>query len=132
MLGSLDCHSAEKLVIDAESIASAMRLMRGIEGSADTLATGMFAQVGLSGDFLKLKETRALFRKEQHIPSAVIDRGGRGSEATTDSFARARERVDELVSAYQAPELSAELLREFEEVMGRASVDGSVQGVARR
>ena len=121
MLGSLDCHSAEKLVIDVESIASAMRLVRGIEADSDTLATGMFAQVGLSGEFLKLKETRALFRKEQHIPSTVIDRGGRGGEAASDAFVRARARVEELVAGYRAPELSAEMVREFEEVVERAS-----------
>jgi len=32
----------------------------------------MFAQVGLQGDFLKLKETRALFRREQHFPPALL------------------------------------------------------------
>jgi trimethylamine:corrinoid methyltransferase-like protein len=121
MLGSLDCHSAEKLVIDAESIASAMRLVRGIEADSDTLATGMFAQVGLSGEFLKLKETRTLFRKEQHIPSTVIDRGGQGGEAASDAFVRARARVEELVVGYRAPELSTEMVREFEEVVERAS-----------
>jgi trimethylamine--corrinoid protein Co-methyltransferase len=64
MLESLACHSIEKLVIDAESIASAYRLLRGIEMRGETLATAMFAQTGLSGEFLKLKETRALFRRE--------------------------------------------------------------------
>ncbi len=119
MLGSLDCHSAEKLVIDAESIASALRLVRGIEADGDSLATGMFAQVGLSGEFLKLKETRTLFRKEQHIPSAVIDRSGRSSEAATDSFARARTRVGVLVGQYEAPELDGTQLREFHEIVVR-------------
>jgi trimethylamine--corrinoid protein Co-methyltransferase len=105
MIESLACHSVEKLVIDAESIASAQRLARGIEVRGDdvvggaSLATGMFAQTGLSGEFLKLKETRALFRQEQYLPSAVIDRSARGSEAASDIFTRARSRVDELVSA---------------------------------
>ena len=71
MLESLACFSVEKLVIDAESIASAQRLVRGIEvrGEVGALATAMFAQTGLSGEFLKLKETRALFRQEQYLPS---------------------------------------------------------------
>jgi trimethylamine---corrinoid protein Co-methyltransferase len=133
MLESLACHSAEKFVLDAESIASAMRLVRGIEAGADTLATGMFAEIGLSGEFLKLKETRALFRKEQHIPSAVIDRGGRGIEAPRDAFARARGRVDELVSQYEAPMISEEMLRESDRVVERASIaSGSVQTLVRR
>jgi len=116
MLESLACHSVEKLVMDAESIASAYRLLRGIEAPADTLATGMFAQTGLSGEFLKLRETRAMFRQEQHIPSAVIDRG---TEASRDAFARARDRVDELVGAYEAPVISEDVLREFEGILER-------------
>ncbi len=106
MLESLACFSVEKLVMDAESIASAYRLVRGIEIGGETLATAMFAQTGLSGEFLKLKETRALFRREQHLPSSVIDRSARASEPPSDAFARARARVDELVSTYQKPSLS--------------------------
>jgi trimethylamine---corrinoid protein Co-methyltransferase len=106
MLESLACHSVEKLVIDAESIASAYRLVRrGVETrESETLATAMFAQTGLSGEFLKLKETRAHFRQEQHLPSPVIDRSARGSEPATDVFTRARTRVDELVYRKPVPE----------------------------
>ena len=116
MIESLACHSVEKLVMDAESIASAYRLVSGIETPSDTLATGMFAQIGLSGEFLKLKETRAKFRTEQHIPSAVIDRG---VEASRDAFVRARERVDALVGEYEAPSIPEDLLREFEGIVER-------------
>ena len=122
MIESLACHSVEKLVIDAESIASAYRLLRGVEVSDDlgqTLATGMFTQTGLSGEFLKLRETRALFRKEQSLPSPVIDRSARGSEPPTDIFTRARARVDELVSAYQKPFLGEGVLQAFEKIMER-------------
>jgi trimethylamine--corrinoid protein Co-methyltransferase len=129
MLESLACFSVEKLVIDAESIASAQRLVRGIEvRSADvrgddvrgeTLATAMFAQTGLSGEFLKLKETRALFRQEQYLPSSVIDRSARGSEPPADVFTRARTRVDELVSKYQKPSLPEDVLRKFQAIVKR-------------
>ena len=100
MLDFLACHSVEKLVIDAEAIASAQRLIQGIEPCGDSLATAMFAQTGLTGDFLKLKETRALFRQEQHFPSSVIDRGlpqmnGGGI------LERASQRVEELLAAYE-------------------------------
>jgi len=148
MLESLACFSLEKLVIDAESIASAYRLARGIEVRSnevrsnelrdqargerianDTLATAMFAQIGLSGEFLKLKETRALFRQEQHLPSPVIDRSARGSERASDVFTRARTRVDELVSKYRKPSLSADVLRRFQAIVdreaARAGVDSS-------
>src|SRR5579872_5553745 len=107
--GMLDfhaCHSIEKLVIDAEAIASAQRLIEGIEPHGHSLALAMFAQTGLQGDFLKLKETRALFRKEQHFPSPVIDRGfpdGAGSV-----LERARERVEQLAAEYRRPPILAD------------------------
>lgn len=124
MIESLACFSVEKLVIDAESIASAQRLARGIEVRGDdvsggTLATAAFAQTGLSGEFLKLKETRALFRQEQHIPSSVIDRSARGSEPTADILTRARTRVEELVSQYRKPSLPEDVLRKFEAIIAR-------------
>src|SRR5208283_2040423 len=71
MLDSLACHSAEKLVLDAESIAMAQRLLQGVHACTETLALDMFAKVGTQGDFLKLPETRKLFRQEQHIPAKV-------------------------------------------------------------
>ncbi|MGA2981733.1 MAG: trimethylamine methyltransferase family protein [Terriglobales bacterium] len=129
MIESLACFSVEKLVIDAESIASAQRLARGIEVRGqevrgddvrgETLATAMFAQTGLSGEFLKLKETRALFRQEQYLPSPVIDRSARGLEPPSDVFTRARARVDELVSQYRKPSLSEDVLRKFQAVVKR-------------
>jgi trimethylamine--corrinoid protein Co-methyltransferase len=128
MLESLACFSVEKLVIDAEWIASAQRLARGIEVPGDqvhdqeasaTLATTMFAKAGLSGEFLKLKETRSLFRKEQHLPSSVIDRSARSSEPPSDIIRRARTRVDELLSKYQKPSLPEEVLREFRAIVKR-------------
>lgn len=106
MLDLLACHSIEKLVIDAEAIASAQRLLDGIEPRTEKLALDMFAQTGLHGDFLKLKETRTLFREEQHFPSAVIDRGSDGS--TQDIVERARQRAGELVESYHKPSVPAE------------------------
>jgi len=107
MLEFTGCQSIEKLVIDAEVIASAQRLIQGIEQKTDSLAVSMFAQTGLHGDFLKLKETRALFRGEQHFPSAVIDRGAHTVDDTgPDILARARQRIAELLAGYHRPAMS--------------------------
>jgi trimethylamine---corrinoid protein Co-methyltransferase len=114
MLDFLACHSIEKLVIDAEAIASAQRLIEGIEARTPSLAVAMFAQTGLTGDFLTLKETRSLFRKEQHFPSAVVDRGLASADgATPDVVARARQRAEELLSSYQRHALSPECEKEI-------------------
>jgi trimethylamine---corrinoid protein Co-methyltransferase len=107
MLDSLACHSLEKLVIDAEGIASAQRLHCGIGTSFPKFATHMFAEIGLTGDFLRLKETRALFRSEQHFPTSVTHRGEIPEGIVPDdAYARARTRVRELVGTYQRPAVS--------------------------
>lgn len=107
MLDFLACHSIEKLVIDAEAIASAQRLVGGIEPRGEKLALNTFAQTGLHGDFLKLKETRVLFRKEQHFPLPVIDRSS--DPNTPDILTRARQQVNELVDSYQRPAIFPEV-----------------------
>jgi trimethylamine--corrinoid protein Co-methyltransferase len=114
MLDFLACHSIEKLVIDAEAIASAQRLIEGIQWRGVSLAVEMFAQTGLQGDFLKLKETRALFRKEQHFPSAVIDRGLPAADGTNPNILeRAHRRVEELVAAYERQPLPVDIEKEL-------------------
>lgn len=117
MLDSLACHSLEKLVIDAEAVASAQRLRRGLETSFPSFATHMFAQIGLSGDFLKLKETRALFRSEQHFPSSVTHRGEiPDGTVPEDTFSRARTRVRELLDSFVRPAISPQTENNLMEV----------------
>ena len=114
MLDFLACHSIEKLVIDAEAIASSQRLIEGIQPCGVSLAVDMFAQTGLQGDFLKLKETRALFRKEQHFPSAVIDRGLAQTDGSPcDILQRAKRRVEDLVASYERQALPADVEKEL-------------------
>lgn len=107
MLDFLACHSIEKLVIDGEAISYAQRLLQGIEARTESLATAMFAAVGASGEFLKLEETRRLFRCEQSFPSAVIDRASLNPEGSSDAFERARTRVEELVASYVRPTMES-------------------------
>src|ERR1700751_1981531 len=130
MLDFLACHSIEKLVIDAEAIASAQRLIEGIEPRSATLAIAMFAKTGLDGDFLKLKETRALFRKEQHFPSAVIDRGLAVTDGVTpDILERARQRVEELLAAYRRHQLRPERERELMAFAEREGKKAGLEGL---
>ena len=122
MLDFLICQSVEKLVIDAEAIAMAQRLLRGIGTPTETLATAMFAQAGLKGEFLKLKETRRLFPGEQHVPSKIIDRGSvRAWQAAggLDAFGRAKARVNELLNAYQQPTMARDVERELFAIVRR-------------
>jgi trimethylamine--corrinoid protein Co-methyltransferase len=116
MLDFLACQSPEKLVVDAEGIAMAQRLLAGIEVRTETLATALFEGINFKGDFLKQKATRDLFSKEQYLPSNVIDRDSiRGWQASgsSDTFARAKIRTRELLAAYERPRYMPEQDREL-------------------
>jgi trimethylamine--corrinoid protein Co-methyltransferase len=108
MLDFLACHSVEKLVLDADIIASAQRLLEGIQPRTDTLATGMFAEAGLDTQFLKHPATRQWFRSEVHLPSSVIDREAAAEEgaSSSDTCCRARQRARELEAAYVRSDLA--------------------------
>lgn len=125
MLDFLACHSPEKLVVDAEAIGMAKRLVAGIEDRTETLATAMFEGINFKGDFLKQKVTRELFPKEQYLPSEVIDRDSiRGWQAAggLDTFARAKARTAQLLGEYRRPQRVVEQekeLRTMVESLGR-------------
>jgi trimethylamine--corrinoid protein Co-methyltransferase len=120
MLDSLNCQSVEKLVLDVEAIASAQRLIGGISIPDGHLATDTFKETGLEGDFLRLRETRDQFRKEQSLPSDVIDRGSLQAwqfAGAPDAFKRAKARADSLVEQYQKPDIPADRLAKFEQII---------------
>jgi trimethylamine---corrinoid protein Co-methyltransferase len=120
MLDFLACQSPEKLVVDAEGISMAQRLLAGIEVRTETLATALFEGINFKGDFLKQKVTRELFSKEQYLPSSIIDRDSiRGWQASgsPDTFARAKARTRELLVAYERPRYSPEQDRELRTIV---------------
>ena len=53
---------------------STKRLVRGVDDTADPLALDVMREIGHAGNFLKSKHTRRNFRKEDYIPTEVIDR----------------------------------------------------------
>ncbi|HKG53110.1 MAG TPA: trimethylamine methyltransferase family protein [Anaerolineales bacterium] len=110
MLDFLSCHSAEKLVIDAEGIAMAKRMIEGVKLHTETLATGFYDdKINFKGgDFLKQRITMQLFRKEQHLPSNVIDRDSMRDwkqAGSLDTYERAKLMVNKLLESYTRPTL---------------------------
>lgn len=111
MLDFLSCHSAEKLVIDAEGIAMAKRMIEGVKLHTETLATGFYDdKINFKGgDFLKQRITMQLFRKEQHLPSNVIDRDSMRDwkqAGSLDTYERAKLMVNKLLESYTRPALN--------------------------
>lgn len=122
MMDFESCFSLEKLVIDAEIVGMAKRLVAGVDDSEEPLALHVMREVGHAGNFLKSKHTRRSFRKEDYIPSEVIDRDFRQTwfdKGALDINARAHRKVRELIAAYEPPPLAAEVVRELEAIATR-------------
>jgi trimethylamine--corrinoid protein Co-methyltransferase len=116
MLDFLASQSLEKLVIDAEAIAIARRYTQGIQFRSSSLGLKYFENFKFPGNFLKEKTTRELFRKEQHMPSDVIDRGSLRSwreNGKSDTLDRAKLLVNEILSTYQRPEIPRDTEKEL-------------------
>ena len=128
MLDFLACMSPEKLLIDAEAIGMAKRMVKGMLVHTDPLARDMFEGINFKGEFLKQRITRQLIREEQYIPTAVIDRGSIRTwqqMGATDTFARARVQLDDTLNAYQPPNLPSDQVAELHNmVTGLAKAAG--------
>ncbi|MFL7839295.1 MAG: trimethylamine methyltransferase family protein [Candidatus Promineifilaceae bacterium] len=122
MLDFLASMSLEKLVIDAEAIGMAKRMLKGLQVHTDPLAADMYEGIDFKGDFLKQRVTRRLVIEEQYFPSAVIDRGSIrawGQMGSPDAYTRAHSQVQDLLAAYQPPDLPAGEVAELQAMVER-------------
>ena len=135
MVDSLLCQSTEKLVIDAEGIAMAQRMLQGMMIQTATLATEFFDDPKINfkgGDFLKQKITMTLFQEEQHVPSNVIDRDSIRvwkEKGSLDTFTRARIRVKEILAAYKRPELDPKKEAELHEYVLKLAKEAGLESL---
>ena len=124
MLDFLRAQSLEKLVVDAEIILMVKRLLRGVDSPDQDLGISLIRLVGHHGQFLGQKHTRDWFAHQQHIPSAVMDRGSLMAWQTSgaqDTAARARDRVRGLLASYQPRPLPGEVRRALRQITQRAA-----------
>ena len=108
MLDFLACQSLEKLVIDAEIIADAKRILKGVGQDDAALEPDYYENFEFPGNFLKEKLTRKLYREEFYLPSSVIDRDSLRAwkeNKSLDTFERAKKQVAELISSYKPPQV---------------------------
>jgi trimethylamine--corrinoid protein Co-methyltransferase len=132
MLDFLACQSPEKLVIDAEAIAMAKRLVAGVQPRTETLALELFEGIAFKGEFLKQRATKELFALEQHVPSKVIDRDStRGwlQSGGLDAWARAKERTAALLEAYERPALDPALEAELRGLVEAVAKDAGIDAL---
>ena len=129
MLDFLVCQSAEKLVMDAEAISMAKRLLVGLEVRTETLATAFFEGINFKGDFLKQRATRDLFSTEQYLPSSIIDRDsirGWKQGGSLDTFERAKLRTAQLLKAYERPQIVLEKEKDLTEIVSGLAAEAGM------
>ena len=130
MLDFLACVSPEKLVIDAEAIGMVQRLLDGVQVQTSPLAADMYGGIDFQAEFLKQRLTSQLLRKEQYLPSNVIDRGSIRSwqdGGELDTFARAKSRVENLVTEYQIPNLDSDKAKELIGLVSRLAKEAGLE-----
>jgi trimethylamine--corrinoid protein Co-methyltransferase len=124
MLDFESCFSLEKLVVDAEIVGMAKRLIAGVVERETPLALDVIRQIGHAGNFLTTPHTRQWFREELFIPSPVVDRDFRRNweaKGSLDATERAHRRVEEIIGTYEPKVLPAEVVRELTAITLRAA-----------
>ena len=125
MMDFESCQSYEKLVIDADIIGMARRLIAGVEARDQPIALDLMRGLGHRADYLGQLHTAKWFSKEQYIPSSVIDRGSLEAwkrKGRLTAWERARDRVGELLATYEPTPVSEDLRSEL-----RAITRGAAQ-----
>ena len=124
MLDFESCFSLEKLVVDAEIVGMAKRLVAGMVERETPLALEVIRQVGHTGHFLSIPHTRRWFREELFIPSPVVDRDFRRTweaKGSLDAAERAHRRVEAIIAAYEPKSLPDEVTRELQAITLRTA-----------
>ena len=125
MMDFESCQSYEKLVIDAEIIGMAKRLIAGVEVRDEpTIALDLMRKLGHRADYLAQPHTLKWFSKEQYIPSEVIDRGtldGWKRKGAKTTWERARDRVGKLLTSYEPSPISDDLRDELRNITTAAA-----------
>jgi len=124
MMDFESCQSLEKLVIDAEIIGMAKRLLAGVERRDDPIALPLMRQLGHRADYLAQEHTLRWFQQETYIPSGIIDSGSLDAwraAGALSTFERARLRVEDLLQTYQPPSLPQGLPAELRRIAATAA-----------
>ena len=112
--------SYEKYVVDNEIIGMVMRAVEGVRVDEDTLAFDLIKEVGPGGHFVSAKHTRKYMRTEHYQPT-LSERDNMEewqAKGKRDTYARAKERVAEILSAPGYQLLEEARRRIMEEIPG--------------
>ena len=124
MMDFESCQSFEKLVLDAEIIGMAKRLIAGIEAREDTLALSVMRELGHRADYLSHPQTLRWFKEEFYIPSEIIDRGSLDAWQRTgkrSATQRAADKIPQLLCGYEPLAIPGEMRKELRQITTKAA-----------
>jgi trimethylamine--corrinoid protein Co-methyltransferase len=111
MVTNMSAASLEQAVIDDEIVGMAMRILRGIEVTEDSMAVQAIHRVGPGGHYLMDTHTVQFMRSELFRPP-LADRQNRAmweEAGRKDTRTRAMARVEKLLQEHQPPGLPSEV-----------------------
>lgn len=132
MIDFESCQSLEKMVIDAEIIGMAKRLISGVQPRTDPIALEVMRRLGHKADYLSDVHTLDWFSKEQYMPSDVIDRGSLDSwvqKGRQTGFERAKDRVDQLLREYKPGPVGEDMKAELRSIAEDAAEAHGMAGL---
>lgn len=129
--GTLDSTMLEShalLMLDDEICGAALRLARGIEVTDESLALDLIKRVGYSGNYITMKETSKLFRRELFMPTMFSREPYETwqKEGSQLAIERAHERVLGILAKHQPREVDPVIERElftFKESVAARNLD---------
>ncbi|MCD7877188.1 MAG: trimethylamine methyltransferase family protein [Cloacibacillus porcorum] len=113
--------SLETLVIDWEITGWIEMVLRGIEVTKETCDLAVFKEVGPGGDFVRCAHTRENYKRESFLPH-IMDRGYLALDKdplAKEMRKRAKSMYPKLMREYKAPEISADIVRQMDEIIAR-------------
>jgi len=123
LLCSATTYSVEQLVIDDEAAGALLRVKRGMEVNAESLALEEIQKVGAGGSFLGMRHTMEHLRRDIWMPE-LADRniyenwlklGGK------DMRTKAKEKVDRILGEHGVKPLDDEQKKETDKVLEECS-----------
>ncbi|MFU8795038.1 MAG: trimethylamine methyltransferase family protein [Dethiobacteria bacterium] len=109
--------SYEKMVVDNDSVGMALRAVKGVEVSKETIATDIIEEVGPGGHFLDHPHTVEHVRKEFYFPK-LSDRQQRSvweEAGSKDTFTRAHEEARRILEKHEPLGFSEDMEKHLRE-----------------
>lgn len=123
ILDSFACISIEKFIMDLEMIKMSRFYLDDIQIDEDSLNVDQIRQVGPGGLFLTNPDTLKKCRTHSWIPKVALRGGLMGMDPGSRFMQKIAAEQNRMLSAYEAPEIDSEIVKEMNRFMTRKGLD---------